>query len=80
MRGRPSAGTCPTTSARPSWGSSPAAPRTQYPAATILATSYGGGSWVSTAVGKVAPFRDAPNDGEGSGMHLNGEITAASPS
>ena len=38
------------------------------------------GSWVSTAVGKVAPFRDAPNDGEGSGMHLNGEITAASPS
>ena len=80
MRGRPSAGTCPTTSARPSWGSSPAARRTQYPAPNILATSYGGGSWVSTAVGKVAPFRDAPNDGEGPGMHLNGEIIAASPS
>ena len=50
------------------------------PAATIFATSDGGGYWVSTALGKVTPFGDAPNDGDVSGMHLNGEIIAASGS
>jgi hypothetical protein len=50
------------------------------PAATIFATSDGGGYWVSTALGRVTPFGDAPNDGDASGLHLNGDIIAASGS
>jgi hypothetical protein len=33
-----------------------------------------------TAMGKVANFGDAPNDGDMSGTHLNGPIVAASGS
>ncbi len=50
------------------------------PAATIFATSDGGGYWIATALGQVTPFGDAPNDGDVSGLHLNGEIIAASGS
>jgi hypothetical protein len=50
------------------------------PAATIFATSDGGGYWISTALGKVTPFGDAPNDGDVSALHLNGDIIAASGS
>jgi hypothetical protein len=50
------------------------------PAASIFATSDGGGYWVTTAEGRVYTFGDAPNDGDMSGAHLNGAIIAASGS
>ena len=45
-------------------------------AASIFATSDGGGYWVSSAPGAVFTFGDAPNDGGMTGTHLNGSIIA----
>ena len=50
------------------------------PASAIFATSDGGGYWVSDTSGKVFVFGDAPNDGDMSGVHLNGPVIAASGS
>ena len=47
------------------------------PAAATFTTADGGGYWVSTALGKVYNFGDAPNDGDVSGTKLNGSIIAA---
>jgi IPT/TIG domain len=66
--------------APPVGGLPPGAAGGANPAATIFATSDGGGYWIATALGQVTPFGDAPNDGDVSGLHLNGEIIAASGS
>ncbi len=50
------------------------------PASAIFSTSDGGGYWIVTALGSVAAFGNAPNDGAMSGTHLNGPIIAASGS
>jgi hypothetical protein len=47
------------------------------PATAIAATADGQGYWITTALGKIYPFGDAPNDGDMSGTHLNGAIIAA---
>ena len=47
------------------------------PATAIFATSDGGGYWVTSALGAVFNFGDAPNDGGTSHTHLNGPIIAA---
>ena len=46
-------------------------------ATAIFATSDGAGYWVSSALGDVFNYGDAPNDGGMSGTHLNGAIIAA---
>ena len=45
-------------------------------ATAIFATSDGGGYWVSSAIGAVFKFGDAPNYGGMTGTHLNGSIIA----
>jgi uncharacterized repeat protein (TIGR01451 family) len=50
------------------------------PATAIFATVDGAGYWVSSALGAVYNFGDAPNDGGMAGTHLNGSIIAASGS
>ena len=47
------------------------------PTTAIFATADGGGYWITTALGEVYAFGDAPNDGDESGAHLNGPIIAA---
>ncbi len=49
-------------------------------ATAIFSTSDGAGYWVSSALGAVYNFGDAPNDGGMSGTHLNGPIIAATGS
>ena len=46
-------------------------------ATAIFSTSDGAGYWVSSALGAVYNFGDAPNDGGMAGTHLNGAIIAA---
>jgi hypothetical protein len=47
------------------------------PATAIIAMADGGGYWVSSALGAVYAFGDAPYDGGMSGTHLNGTIIGA---
>ncbi|HEX3794367.1 MAG TPA: hypothetical protein VHV57_07695 [Acidimicrobiales bacterium] len=44
----------------------------------IVATSDGAGYWVMGFDGKVYPYGDAPKEGDLSGVHLKGDIVAAS--
>jgi hypothetical protein len=47
------------------------------PTNAIFATATGHGYWVTTANGTVYAYGDAPSDGGTSGLHLNGQIIAA---